>query len=268
MENRNSRHERRRIMKKIIFPLIAGIMAITLTACGSNDKGAQSNNSKEQTKTAQTEQQDQEKQMKEMQKKLGKQKIDEKKTVAIINNEEVLGSDYNMVLSSLQMQMQQMGQDPTSKEAAKQVKEQTIDSLVGQTLILQEAAKKGYQASDDEVEKQLVKMKESYKDDNKFEDAMKLAGLDMTTLKAKTAENIQYMKYMEKEIPVEEVTDEEIQAYYDQSAQQASAGGQKLPKLEEVKPQIKQQLEQQQQQKQLTTLVEELKKNAKVDIKI
>ncbi|MEH7085171.1 SurA N-terminal domain-containing protein [Neobacillus drentensis] len=255
-------------MKKIIFPLIAGIMAITLTACGSNDKGAQSNNSKEQTKTAQTEEQDQEKQMKEMQKKLDKQKIDEKKTVAIINDEKVLGSDYNMVLSSLQMQMQQMGQDPTSEEAAKQVKEQTIDSLVGQTLILQEADKKGYQASDDEVEKQLAKMKESYKDSTKFEDAMKLAGLDMTTLKAKTAENIQYMKYMEKEIPVEEVTDEEIQAYYNQSAQQAGAGVQKLPKLEDVKPQIKQQLEQQQQQKQLTKRVEELKKNAKVDIKI
>ncbi|MFB5198156.1 SurA N-terminal domain-containing protein [Neobacillus sp. KR4-4] len=255
-------------MKKIIFPLIAGIMAITLTACGSNDKGAQSNNSKEQTKTAQTEQQDQEKQMKEMQKKLDKQKIDEKKTVAIINDEKVLGSEYNMVLSSLQMQMQQLGQDPTSEEAAKQVKEQTIDSLVGQTLILQEADKKGYQASDDEVEKQLAKMKESYKSDNKFEDAMKLAGLDMTTLKAKTAENIEYMRYMEKEIPVEQVTDEEIQAYYDQSAKQGDAGGQKLPKLEEVKPQIKQQLEQQQQQKQLTKLVEELKKNAKVDIKI
>jgi len=84
----------------------------------------------------------------------------------------------------------------------------------------------------------------------------------MTTLKSKTAENIQYMKYMAKEIPVKEVTDEEIQAYYDQSAKQGDAGGQKLPKLEEVKPQIKQ------QQKQLTKLVEELKKNAKVDIKI
>ncbi|SMQ84906.1 SurA N-terminal domain-containing protein [Bacillus sp. OV166] len=255
-------------MKKIIYPLIAGIIAISLTACGSNDKGAQSDNSKEQTKTAQTEQQDQEKQIKEMQKKLDKQKIGEKKTVAIINDEKVLGSDYNMVLSSLQMQMQQMGQDPTSEEAAKQVKEQTIDNLVGQTLILQEADKKGYQASVEEVEKQLAKMKEPYKEDNKFEDAMKQAGLGMTTLKTKIAKNIQIMKYMENEIPVEKVTDEEIQAYYDQSAQQGSAGGQKLPKLEEVKPQIKQQLEQQKQQEQLNKQVEVLKRNAEVHIKI
>ena len=255
-------------MKKIIYTLITGIMAVTLTACGSNDEGKPSNNSKEQTETAQTQPQNQEKQMKEVQKKLDKQKIEEKKTVAIINDEEVSGSDYNMVLSSLQMQMQQMGQDPTSEEAAKQMKEQIIENLVGQTLILQEANKKGYQASDDEVEKQIAEMKESYKDDNKFEDAMKQAGLDMTTLKNKTAENIQYMKYMEKEFPLVEVTDEEIQAYYDQAVQQGSSDGQKLPKLEEVKPQIKQQLEQQKQQEQLTKKVEELKKKAEVDIKI
>jgi SurA N-terminal domain len=257
-------------MKKIIYPLIAVIMAITLTACGSNDKGAQSNNSKEQTKTetAQTKQQNQEKQMKEMQKKLDKQKIEAKKTVAIINDEKVSGSDYNMVLSSLQMQMQQMGQDPTSEEAAKQMKKQSIDTLVGQTLIMQEADKKGYQASNDEVEKQLVKMKEPYKEENKFEDAMKQAGLGMTTLKTKIAKNIQFKKYMDKEIPVEKVTDEEIQAYYDQSAQKGSTGGQKLPKLEQVKPQIKQQLEQQKQQEQLTKQVEVLKRNAEVDIKI
>ncbi|MFP7299053.1 SurA N-terminal domain-containing protein [Neobacillus niacini] len=253
-------------MKKIIYTLITGIIAVTLTACGTNDEGKQSKNSEEQT--AQTQQQDQEKQMKEMQKKLDKQKIEEKKTVAIINDEEVSGSDYNMVLSSLQMQMQQMGQDPTSEEAAKQIKEQTIDSLVGQTLILQEANKKGYQASDDEVEKQIAQMKESYKDDNKFEDAMKQAGLDMKTLKNNIAENIQYMKYLEKEIPAGEVTDEEIQAYYDQAVQQGSPDGQELPKLEEVKPQIKQQLEQQKQQEQLTKKVEELKKKADVDIKI
>ncbi|MDQ0219464.1 peptidylprolyl isomerase [Peribacillus cavernae] len=258
-------------MKKLIYPFITGIIAVTLTACGSNDEGKQSND-EDQTKTAQTEQQDQkkqqEKQMEEMQKKLDKQKVEEKETVAIVNDKELLGRDYNMALSSLQMQMQQMGQDPTSAEAAKQVKEQTIDSLVGQTLILQEADKKGYQASDAEIEKQLAKTKEQYKDDKKFEAALKQAGLDMTALKTQTAENIKYTKYVEKEIPAEQVTDEEIQAYYDQSVQQGSASGQEPPKLEEIKPQIKQQLEQQKQQEKLVQQVEELKKSAKVDIKI
>ncbi|MDQ0221384.1 SurA N-terminal domain-containing protein [Peribacillus cavernae] len=203
-----------------------------------------------------------------MQKKLNKQKVDDKETVAIVNDKKLMGRDYNMALSSLQMQMQQMGQDPTSKEAAKQVKEQTINNLVGQTLILQEADKKGYQASEEEVEKQVAKMKEQFKDDKKLEAALKQADLDMETLKIQTAENVQYTKYIEKEIPVEEVSDKEIQAYYDQMVQQGSAGGQEIPKLEEVKPQIMQQLVQQKQQEKLAQQVEKLKKNAEVDIKI
>ncbi|MGG1680184.1 SurA N-terminal domain-containing protein [Neobacillus sp. NRS-1170] len=255
-------------MKKIIYPLIIGIMAFTLTACGSNEEGKQLQKSGQQTETAQTKQLDQEKQMKEIQQKLNKQKIEDKKTVAIINGEKVSGSDYNMVLSSQQMQMQQMGEDPTSEKQAKQIKEQTIDTLVGQTLILQEADKKGYHASKDDVGKQLAEIKKPYKDEHKFEEALKQAGLGMTTLKTKIARNIQIMKYMEKEIPVEKVTDKEIQAYYDQLAQQGSASEQKLPKLEKVKPQIKQQLEQQKRQEQLAKQVDVLKKNAKVTIKI
>lgn len=80
-----------------------------------------------------------------MQKELDKQKVDEKKTVAIVNDEKISGAEYNTVLSTTQMQMQQFGQDPTSKEGAKQIKEQTLNSLVGQTLLLQAADKRATQ---------------------------------------------------------------------------------------------------------------------------
>ncbi|MGM0876281.1 MAG: hypothetical protein ACQEWV_16295 [Bacillota bacterium] len=92
--------------------------------------------------------------------------------------------------------------------------------------------------------------------------------MDITELEIQIAEAIQTTEYVEKEIATDEVTDEEIQKYYDQAAKQGSSGGQKLPKLEEVKPQIKQQLEQQKKQEKLVKQVEELKKNAKVDVKI
>ncbi|WP_026692038.1 SurA N-terminal domain-containing protein [Peribacillus kribbensis] len=254
-------------MKKIIYPLIAGIIVVTLTACGSEDAGQQ-DKAKDQKQSSQTKQKNQANQAEETQKKLEDQKVEDKETVAIVNNKQLMGREYNMALSSVQMQMQQMGQDPTSKDAAKQIKEQTINNLVGQTLILQDADKKGYKASNEEVEKKLTNAKQQYKDDKAFQAALKQAGLDMETLKSKSAESIKFSKYVEKEIPVEAVTDKEIQTYYDQMAQQGNAGGKELPKLEEVKPQIKQQLQQQKQQAQLTKQVEELKKNAVIDIKI
>ncbi len=137
-------------MKKLLYPIIIGLLAVVLTACGSNDEADKKNDEKE-TKTTEKETakatEEQQKQMEEMQKKLDKQKVDEKKTVAIVNDEKILGAEYNTVLSTTQMQMQQFGQDPTTKEGAKQTKEQTLNSLVGQTLLLQAADKKGYTAS-------------------------------------------------------------------------------------------------------------------------
>lgn len=263
-------------MKKLMFPLFIGLLAFALTACSSNaegDKAKENNESNtaqadQQQQDQQKQQQDQAKQMEEMQKKMDEQKIDENQTVAIVNNKELKGSDYNSVLTSTQGQLQQMGQDPTSEEAAKQIKQQTIDTLVGQTLLLQEADKKGYKASDDEINKQLDETKKQFQGEQQFNDAVKQAGLDINRLKSQLAESIIMEKYVDKEIPVEEATDEEIQQYYDQIAQQGGSTGQEPPKLEEIKPKIKENLEKQKKQQQLMPKVDELKKQGQVEIKI
>ncbi|MBK5445239.1 MULTISPECIES: SurA N-terminal domain-containing protein [unclassified Peribacillus] len=251
-------------MKKLLYPIVIGLLAVFLTACGSNDEADKKNDEKETAKTTE----DQQKQMEELQKKLDKQKVDEKKTVAIVNDEKISGAEYNNMLSTTQMQMQQLGQDPTSKKVAEQIKEQTINSLVGQRLLLQAAEKKGYTASKDEIEKQLAEMKGRYENDEKFNEAMKQAGLNLEKLKTQIAKDIPYTKYVDKEIKVEEATDEEIEKYYDQVKEQAKASGQEAQKLEEMKPQIKKLLEQQKKQEKLVKHVEELQKDAKVKIKI
>ncbi|PLR69064.1 MULTISPECIES: SurA N-terminal domain-containing protein [Bacillaceae] len=255
-------------MKKMMFTLITGLMAVVLAACGGNEESKEAKN-EDKAKTAETDQQkEQQKKMEEMQKKLEEQQVDEKKTVAIVNDKEIVGSDYNSVLQSTQGQMQQMGQDPSSKEAAEQVKKQTIDSLVGQTLLLQEADKKGYKASDEDIKKQLDETKKQFKTEKEFESALKKSGMDMKTLETQIADDIKFRQYVEKEIPADKVTDEEIQKAYDQYAEQGKTTGQEVPKLEEVKPQIEQSLQQQKQQEKLAQQVEELKKNAKIEIKI
>ena len=249
-----------------MFTLLTGLMAVVLVACGGNEESTEAKND-DKAKTAETDQQ-KEKQMEEMQKKLEAQQIDENKTVAIVNDKEILGSDYNTALASIQGQMQQMGQDPTSKEAAEQVKNQTIDSLVGKTLLLQEADKKGYKVSEADINKQLDEVKKQFKTEKEFETALKQSGMDMKTLETQIADDIKLNQYVEKEVPTGEITDEEIQKTYDQFAEQGKSTGQEIPKLEEVKPQIEQSLQQQKQQEKLAQQVEELKKNAKIDIKI
>lgn len=255
-------------MKKMMFTLITGLMAVVLAACGGNEESKEVKND-HKAKTAETDQQkEQQNQMEEMQKKLEAQQIDEKKTVAIVNDKEIVGSDYNSALASIQGQMQQMGQDPTSKEASEQVKNQTIGSLVGQTLLLQEADKKGYKVSEADINKQLDEVKKQFKSEKEFRAALQKSGMDMKTLEAQIADDIKLKQYVEKEVPVSEITDEEIQKTYDQFAEQGKSTGQEVPKLAELKPQIEQSLKQQKQQEKLVQQVKELKKNAKIDINI
>ena len=164
--------------------------------------------------------------------------------------------------------MQQIGPNPTSKEAAEQVKNQTIDSLVGQTLLLQEVDKNSYKVSESDINKQLDEIKKQFKTEKEFEAALKQSGMEMKTLKTQIVEDIKLKQYVEKEVPAGEITDEEIQKTYNQYAEQGKSTGQEVPKLEEVKVQIEQSLQQQKQQEKLAQQVEELKKNAKIDIKI
>ncbi|KZE37699.1 peptidylprolyl isomerase [Bhargavaea cecembensis] len=251
-------------MKKMMTLFMNGFLAVVLAACGGNEESDGANNEDK----AMTAEADQQKQMEDMQKKLEEQQIDEEKTVAIVNDEEIMGSQYNNALASSQGQMQQMGQDPTSKEAAEQIKTQTIDSLVGQTLLLQEADQKGYQASESDINEKLDEVKGQFKTEEEFEAALKESGMDMKSLKAQVAQDIQLQQYVEKEVPAGEVSDEEIQTTYDQYAEQGKAANQEVPKLEEMKPQIEQSLQQQKQQEQLVQQVEKLKENAEIDIKI
>ncbi|WP_110927299.1 SurA N-terminal domain-containing protein [Bacillus massiliglaciei] len=251
-------------MKKLLLPVIIGLMAMMLAACNSDKEADQDKDKKE---TAQTEEKQQEEQA-ELQKKMDKQKVDEKKVVATVNDEKIMGAEYNNALSMVQMQMQQLGQDPTEKDAAENVKDQAIQSLVGQRLLIQDADKKGYTASKDEIKKQMSDIKGQYEDDKAFEKALKEAGLTEDEFNVQVEENIKYTKYMDKEIEVKEATDQEVQQYYDQMTAQGKESGQEIPELKDLKPQIVETLEQQKKQEKLAEHVEKLQKDAKVDINV
>ena len=121
------------------------------------DKAATEKTPQEETK--QEASKEQEESAKEMQEKLAEQQVDENKIVAVVNNEELKGEEYNAALTSIQGQMQQMGQDPSSKESAEQVKAQALDTLVNQTLILQKAKEAKMKASTSEIDKSIHRLK-------------------------------------------------------------------------------------------------------------
>jgi hypothetical protein len=247
--------------KRILLPFITGALALSLAACGEDDKAAKD---EKPEKAAQAEMESAE----EMQAKLAEQQVEKNKVVAVVNDEELKGEQYNAALTSLQGQMQQMGQDPSSKESAKQVKMQALDTVVNQTLILQKAKEEKINASESEIDKDYSAFVEQFGDEKTMKEALKSQNVDVKTIKEQIAEFIVIQKYQNKVAPVEKVTDKEIKEYYDQAAAQTKESGQELPPLEEVSDEIKEMIEQEQQQKQLAAHVEKLKADAEIELKI
>jgi len=260
--------------KKILLPFAAGALALSLAACSDDDKATKEETPKEETAEQGAEQEAPSKEelaaAEEMEAKLAEQQVDESEIVALVNDEELTGAEYNLALTSIQGQMQQMGQDPTSEEGADQVKSQVLDAIVNQTLIFQKAEESKLTATEEEVDKEYASYEEQFGGEEGMKEALKAEKMDKETLKEQIAQSIVFEKYKDKAVPAKEATDEEIKEYYDQAVAQAkeSESEQELPPLEEASEEIKEILEQQEQQELFGAHVEELKKDAKIELKI
>ena len=249
--------------KKALLPIITGALVLGLAACGGEDKAE-----KNETPIEQEPLQKEMKSAEEIQAKLAEQLVEYDKVVAVVNNEELKGEQYNVVLIALQSQMQQRGQDPTSDHSAEQVKGQALDMVVNQTLLYQKAKEEEISASKSEIDEDYSLFVEQFGDEETMKEALKSQNMDVETIREKIAKSIVIEKYQEKVAPVEEVTEEEIKDYYDEAVTATKDSSQELPPLEEISDDIKGYIEQEQQQKRLSTHIEELKADAEIELKI
>jgi SurA N-terminal domain len=253
-------------MKKLLLTIVIGLIAFTLAAC--NDK---EDNSK--TKTEETSEKTTNKEEKatvdpeELQKKLDAQKVKDDSVVAIVNGQEIKGIEYNNALAQTQIGAQQQGQDPTNEETAKQLKELTLNNLVGQVLLMQDIEKLGYRASEEDITKELEIEKARFETNEAFEKALKDSNMTLDELKKQISDSVKVNQYIEKDLKVEEVSEKEIKELYDSFTSSAEESTD-TPKYEDVKDMLKARLTQQKLQEKIGPKVEELRKAAEVELKI
>ena len=183
---------------------------------------------------------------------------DEEEPVVVVNGEEVQGNAYNTAYSLVKSIMHQSGQDTKDTEALQQ---ETINFLVEQELITQEAAEAGGKVDDKEVEEELNAVKET-NGEEQFASTLKELNLTEEQFKQQLKYNITTVQYMEEAFETE-VTDEEVQEMYDGLKEQA--GDQEIQKLDEIRDQVENMIVQQKQQEQYAEKVKELKESAEIE---
>ncbi|MBT2652864.1 MULTISPECIES: SurA N-terminal domain-containing protein [Oceanobacillus] len=186
--------------------------------------------------------------------------VNEGESVVVVNGSEVNGTTYNAAYSLVKSMMHQSGQDTSDLDA---LKDQTVDFLVEQELMLQEANNVGIEVTDEELEEELKAYKESA-DEGQFNTMLEQLNMTEENFKNQLRYDLTTMEYVEQEFEVE-VTDKEVEELYNQMTEQSEGEAQELS---EVEDQLRASIEQQKQQQQYAQKVEELKESAEIDKKI
>jgi len=98
-----------------------------------------------------------------------------------------------------------------------QVGQQAVDQLITERLIDREAAKQNIEVTEADINAELDKIKANFPDEETFNQQLASAGFTLETLKEQIEPQVKLTKLVEPQI---EVTDEELQTYYDENKAQ------------------------------------------------
>jgi len=201
---------------------------------------------------------------------------------AIVNDTGISMEEFENTVDRTKVFYEQQGIDFEGEEGMKileEIRQQVIDSLVQQEVLLQSAIDKGYDISEEQVIEEIELIKEQYPTEDDYRTALEENQMTEEELKDMVASEMQISQFIENEIPEAVITEEEIQQMYDlykmqyeaqmeENSEEDAEEERPFPSLEEAKSQIEGQLIQQKEQMQFEQMIEELMGNSDIEILI
>lgn len=184
-------------------------------------------------------------------------------TVATVNGTPITRAQLETEEAQIGAQMGATGSSTAMFQDA------ALNSLIGTTLLKQEAAKAGYSASSTAVDSQLAAVKSQFQSTQDYQKALKTQNLTEDQLKTQIADNLMIGQFLQKQLNLSEATATEAeiqQTYNSEVAQQPSSTN--TPKLAQVHDQIAQMIVQQKQQQIVAQYIQQLRAAAKIKIMI
>ncbi|GGM37477.1 hypothetical protein GCM10011351_24590 [Paraliobacillus quinghaiensis] len=190
--------------------------------------------------------------------------------VAQVNGEEIGKEEFENAFTGqfqqIAMQAQMSGQ--ASDIDQEQLKTQIVESMIGQKLLIQEADKRNFNVSDDEINKVIdgIVEQNGMESQDALMAALEEQGTDKEEVLSQVEKQVKINKLIEDESGDIAPTDAEVQEYYDQlvAQQEEMDSNAEIPSFDEVKSTIEQQLVSQKQNKVVQTLVTTLRENAEI----
>ena len=189
------------------------------------------------------------------------------KPAIVVNGETITMAEYERVLENTKMQYQQQGVDFSTAEGKMmetQLKTEVINSLIYQELLQQEAEKKGYSTSSQEVDTEYNMLRDQFGDDKQFNEVLKANKITGDELRKQLSLEILIEKFIEGEFSNITLTEEEVQSGYDRYNEEVED----FPSLEEVRVELEEVLIAEKKDNMVFTFLEDIKAGSEIDIKI
>lgn len=185
--------------------------------------------------------------------------------VVVVNGEEIKGTVYNSVARQLESSLVAQGKTADDPEVEEQVKEQALNVIVGNILILQDAIEKGHRVDEEVLEQRFEDLKTQFENEEQMNIALERTGFTLDDMKQQLRDQLIYESYLSQEIEGAEVTEEELQETYQGYLDSAEG---ETPEFEEMKPMILQSLEERNEKQAVYDRIEELREMAEIEVKI
>ncbi|OUZ09434.1 hypothetical protein BHE97_10260 [Aeromicrobium sp. PE09-221] len=187
--------------------------------------------------------------------------------VATVNGEDITHDEF---VSIYEPQFEQMaGQAEMSGEPVDQdqLKQETLDLLIDNRLLVQEAEERGLTATDEEIDELLATYATNSGVESPEEYLAQLEeqqDLSAEQVRAQIADGVTVQSLVDDEIGDAPASEEELRELYDQAV--ASQGeGAELPPFEEVREQLEEQVRSQKQQETYQALVDAAREGADIE---
>lgn len=186
------------------------------------------------------------------------------KTLAVVNGEKIKQAEFdvrlNQILSSPQAQALNLD-DPSVRD---QVEQSVLDEIINTRLLLNAAINAGYTASDEDVQNEYDQIVDRLGSADILAGELEKGGIDDAKFRQNIHDQLIIQQYIDSQVdPASlEVTDDDVNAFYDQIKDQDG-----VPPLEDIRSQIEDQLTSEKQQTAVGDIITSLRDGADIEYK-
>ncbi len=213
-------------------------------------------------------------------------KEDQGEVIAVVNGEDVYEKPLERLLADMKFMYEQQGisfEGEQGEMFLDMLRDQALDQLIQQTVLMQEAKAHDLLVSDEKVQEELDIIKAQFESDELYQEALTLNNLTEKELKESLFENLTLQNLMDAKIETSVITDEEVFEYYEEyveSIEKAKAEiideqGEltpeqeemyTIPEYEDVKENIRDMLENEERQEKMQVYIDNLMEESTIEI--